>query len=145
MGRNCYSGSSKKDVQTVEQAVQRDENLHPWRSSRLVWAALPNFWFGYRLRASGRFWAKFYCDSFAFWKLPPQSRSDVAQNSCGCRPGLWGEALVWYKVAVKRFDTRSKWTLGIEFPCQVPSVPQCGTCPFYFTCFLRQEHFSWSI
>lgn len=96
--------------------------------------------------ASGGFRAKFYCDFFAFWKPPPQSRGAVAQKSCGCRLGLWEEAaLVWYKIAVKRLDTRSKWTLGIEFPCQVPSVPQCGSSPFYCTCFLRQEHFSWSI
>lgn len=25
------------------------------------------------------------------------------------------------------------------------SAPQCESSPFYFTCFLRQEHFSWSI
>lgn len=70
----------------------------------------------------------------------------MAQNSCGCRPGLWAEAaLAWCKVAVKTLDTRSKWILGTEFPCQLPSLPHCGTSPFYFTCFLRQEHFCWII
>lgn len=49
--------------------------------------------------ALGGFWAKFYRESFAFWKLPPQLRSVMAQKSCGYRSGLWEEAaLVWYKI-----------------------------------------------
>lgn len=97
--------------------------------------------------ALGGFWAKCYHDSFAFWKPPPQLRSVMAQKSCGCRSGLWEEAaLVWYKIAVWRLATRSKWTLERECP-----NARCLLCyrvvfsPFYFTCFLRQEHFSWSI